>query len=147
MWQRQEAPWENGSFIGDEGGLYKSTDGGETFTKLTGHGLPEDFLQVQLAIAPSNSKRLYAEIGRVRGGVDLMRSDDGGESWVHAPVDDTRPEARIGGGDVPVPKVDPKDPDTGVCRYGGHVEVDRRRQDLDGPARRARRRRLSKRLD
>jgi photosystem II stability/assembly factor-like uncharacterized protein len=112
MWQRQEAPWENGSFIGAEGGLFKSTDGGETFTKLTGHGLPDDFLQVQLAIAPSDPKRLYAEIGRVRGGVDLMRSDDGGESWVHAPVDDTRPEARIGGGDVPVPKVDPKDPNT-----------------------------------
>jgi photosystem II stability/assembly factor-like uncharacterized protein len=112
MWQRQEAPWENGSFIGAEGGLYKSTDGGETFTKLTGHGLPEDFLQVQLAIAPSDSKRLYAEVAHVRGGVDLLRSDDGGENWVHAPVNDPRPEARIGGGDVPVPKVDPKDPNT-----------------------------------
>ena len=32
--------------------------------------------------------------------------------WVHAPEDDTRPEERIGGGDVPVPLVDPKDPDT-----------------------------------
>jgi photosystem II stability/assembly factor-like uncharacterized protein len=112
MWQRQEAPWENGSFIGAEGGLYKSTDGGETFTKETGHGLPDDILQVQIAIAPTDSKRLYVECGRVRGGVELMRTDDGGDSWVHAPVDDTRPEARIGGGDVPVPKVDPKDPDT-----------------------------------
>ncbi len=47
------------------------------------------------------------------GGVGmLMRTDDGGENWVHAPVDDPRPEARIGGGDVPVPKVDPKDPNT-----------------------------------
>jgi photosystem II stability/assembly factor-like uncharacterized protein len=109
MWQRQEAPWENGSFIGAEGGLYKSTDGGMTFTKQTGHGLPDDILQVQLAIAPTDSKRLYAEVARVRGGVNLMRSDDGGDSWVHA-TDDTRPEARIGGGDVPVPRVDPKDP-------------------------------------
>jgi hypothetical protein len=33
-------------------------------------------------------------------------------NWIHAPVNDSRPEARIGGGDVPVPKVDPKDPDT-----------------------------------
>ena len=112
MWQRQEAPWENGSFIGAEGGLYRSTDGGETFTKLTGHGLPDDILQVQLSIAPSDSKRIYAEIGLVRGGVMLMRTDDGGESWVHAPIDDSRPEARIGGGDVPVPKADPKDPNT-----------------------------------
>jgi photosystem II stability/assembly factor-like uncharacterized protein len=112
MWQRQEAPWENGSFIGAEGGMYKSVDGGETFTKLTGGGLPDDILQVQIAIAPSDPKRLYAEIGRVRGGVDLMRSDDAGATWVHAPDNDTRPEARIGGGDVPVPKVDPKDPNT-----------------------------------
>jgi photosystem II stability/assembly factor-like uncharacterized protein len=113
MWQRQEAPWENGSFIGAEGGLYKSTDGGETFTKQTGHGLPEDILQVQLAIAPSDSKRIYAAVAQVRGGVRLMRTDDGGETWVHAPADgDTRPEGRIGGGDVPVPRVDPKDPNT-----------------------------------
>jgi len=112
MWQRQEAPWENGVWIGADGGLYKSTDGGDTWTKLTGHGLPDDILQVQVAIAPSDSKRVYAEVASVRGRVELMRSDDGGENWVHAPVDDTRPEARIGGGDVPVPKVDPKDPDT-----------------------------------
>jgi photosystem II stability/assembly factor-like uncharacterized protein len=111
MWQRQEAPWENGSFIGAEGGFYKSIDGGETFAKLTGHGLPDDILQLQLTISPSDSRRMYAEIGTVRGPVLLLRTDDGGENWVHAPVDDTRPEARIGGGDVPVPKVDPKNPD------------------------------------
>ena len=111
MWQRQEAPWENGSFIGAGGGMYKSTDGGETFTKLTGGGLPDDILQVQIAIAPTDSKRIYAEVARVRGGVQLMRSDDGGTNWVHT-TDDTRPEARIGGGDVPVPRVDPKDPNT-----------------------------------
>jgi photosystem II stability/assembly factor-like uncharacterized protein len=112
MWQRQEAPWENGAFIGAEGGFFKSIDGGDTWTKLTGHGLPDDILQVQVAIAPSDSNRIYAEVATVRGRVDLMRSDDGGVNWVHAPVDDPRPEARIGGGDVPVPKVDPKDPDT-----------------------------------
>jgi photosystem II stability/assembly factor-like uncharacterized protein len=112
MWQRQEAPWENGSFIGADGGMYKSTDGGMTFTKLTGHGLPDDILQVQITISPTDSKRVYAEVASVRGRVQLMRTDDGGESWVHTPVNDTRPEARIGGGDVPVPVVDPKDPDT-----------------------------------
>lgn len=112
MWQRQEAPWENGSFGGGEGGLYRSTDGGETWNKLSGNGLPDEILQLQLAISPSNSKRIYAEIGPVKGAVGLYRSDDGGDHWVHAPEDDTRPEERIGGGDVPVPLVDPTDPDT-----------------------------------
>ena len=112
MWQRQEAPWENGSFGGGEGGLYRSTDGGDTWTKLTGNGLPDQILQVQLTISPTNSKRIYGAIAPVRGPVGLYRSDDGGDHWVHAPVDDTRPEERIGGGDCPVPLVDPRDPDT-----------------------------------
>ena len=112
MWQRQEAPWENGSFGGAEGGLYRSTDGGDTWTKLTGNGLPDDILQVNLTISPSNPQRIYGAIAPVHGAVGLYRSDDGGDHWVHAPDDDTRPEERIGGGDVPVPLVDPKDPDT-----------------------------------
>jgi photosystem II stability/assembly factor-like uncharacterized protein len=112
MWQRQEAPWENGSFIGAEGGLYRSTDGGDTWKKLTGNGLPDQILQVQLTISPTNPRRIYGAIAPVHGSVGLYRSDDGGDHWVHAPVDDTRPEERIGGGDVPVPVVDPKDPDT-----------------------------------
>ena len=114
MWQRQEAPWENGSFQGGEGGLYRSTDGGDTWKKLTGNGLPEEILQLQMTdlYQETTRKRIYAEIGQVHGPVWLYRSDDGGDHWVHAPVDDTRPEERIGGGDVPVPLVDPKDPDT-----------------------------------
>ncbi|MGA7110366.1 MAG: glycoside hydrolase [Terracidiphilus sp.] len=112
MWQRQEAPWENGSFVGAEGGLYRSTDGGDSWTKLTGNGLPEDILQVNLTISPTNPKRLYGAIAPLHGAVGLYRSDDGGEHWVHTPDNDTRPEERIGGGDVPVPLVDPKDPDT-----------------------------------
>ncbi|HKD59494.1 MAG TPA: hypothetical protein VKB47_03485 [Terracidiphilus sp.] len=112
MWQRQEAPWENGSFGGAEGGLYRSTDGGDTWKKLAGNGLPDQILQVQLTISPSNPRRIYGAIAPVHGPVGLYRSDDGGDHWVHAPVDDTRPEDRIGGGDCPVPVVDPKDPDT-----------------------------------
>jgi photosystem II stability/assembly factor-like uncharacterized protein len=112
MWQRQEAPWENGSFGGGEGGLYRSTDGGDTWKKLTGNGLPDEILQLQMTISPGNPKRIYAEIAPVGKPVWLYRSDDGGDHWVHAPEDDTRPEERIGGGDCPVPLVDPKDPDT-----------------------------------
>jgi photosystem II stability/assembly factor-like uncharacterized protein len=111
MWQRQESPWENGAFGGPGGGLFKSTDGGETFTKVTGGGLPADIIQVNLTISPADDKRIYAAVATGRA-VQFMRSDDGGATWVHAPVNDTRPEARIGGGDLPVPKADSKDPDT-----------------------------------
>src|ERR1700728_396885 len=76
MWQRQEAPWENGSFIGAEGGLYRSPDGGDTWAKLTGGGLPDDILQVQLTISPSDSRRIYAAIATTRATVGLYRSDD-----------------------------------------------------------------------
>ena len=106
MWQRQEAPWENGSWIGADGGLFRSTDGGDNWTKLTGHGLPDDILQVQMTISPTDSKRMYAAVATVHGTVGIFRSDDEGVNWVHAPDNDSRPEARIGGGDVPVPVVD-----------------------------------------
>jgi photosystem II stability/assembly factor-like uncharacterized protein len=111
MWQRQEGPWENGSWQGTDGGLFRSTDGGDTWKKLTGGGLPNGITQVNLTISPTDSNRIYAEIATGHP-VGLYRSDDGGATWVHAPVDDTRPEARIGGGDLPVPVVDPKDPNT-----------------------------------
>ncbi len=111
MWQRQEGPWENGAWSGTDGGLFRSTDGGDTWAKVTGHGLPDGIIQVNVTIAPSDSKRVYAEVATAKG-VGLYRTDDAGGSWVHAPVNDNRAEARIGGGDLPVPKVDPKDPNT-----------------------------------
>ena len=111
MWQRQEGAWENGSFGGPGGGLFRSTDGGDHFTKLTGNGLPDNITQVQLTISPADSKRIYVEAATGQP-VALYRSDDGGNTWVHAPENDNRPEARIGGGDVPVPRADPKDPNT-----------------------------------
>ena len=39
LWAARQAPWENGHWNGDESGLYKSTDGGNTWNKLT-KGLP-----------------------------------------------------------------------------------------------------------
>jgi photosystem II stability/assembly factor-like uncharacterized protein len=68
---------------GPNGGIWKSADGGDTWKRLTGHGLPEPPVgKVGLAIAPSNSDVVYGliETGSPNRGV-LWRSDDGGENW------------------------------------------------------------------
>ncbi|MBI2833904.1 MAG: sialidase [Acidobacteria bacterium] len=65
---------------GPGGGIYKSRDGGTTWTRLKGRGLPDPPIgNVGLAIAQSNPNRIYALIETTDGG--LWRSDDGGESW------------------------------------------------------------------
>lgn len=109
MWEARQAPWENGAF-GSGGGIFKSADGGATWRALT-QGLPATVGQVNIAIAPSNPRRLYiaasSAVGRTVG---LYRSDDGGESWART-TEDPRPATRIGGGDCPVLRVDPRNPD------------------------------------
>jgi photosystem II stability/assembly factor-like uncharacterized protein len=82
MWEHQEGPWENAKFTGPNSGLFKSKNSGKTWTKLT-RGLPDhndNLGRIGIAIAPGNSKRLYATVeASTQGGV--YRSDDGGESW------------------------------------------------------------------
>ena len=111
MWEAREGPWEdNNEFNGTHGGLFKSADGGETWHPLT-NGLPKDLAQIYAAIAPSNPRRLYATVGTASAKLGVYRSDDAGENWSQITTDDPRPSGRIGGGDLPVPKVDPKNPD------------------------------------
>ena len=79
IWKFQRRPW---TFLsgGAEDGLYKSTDGGETWTKLEGHGLPAPPMgRIGLAVAPSDGNRVYALIESKEG--ILWRSDDGGANW------------------------------------------------------------------
>jgi photosystem II stability/assembly factor-like uncharacterized protein len=78
MWQVRREPhfFTSG---GPGSGLYKSTDGGERWTKVS-RGLPEGPLgRIAVAVAPSRPGTLYAlvEAGETR----LYRSDDMGESW------------------------------------------------------------------
>ena len=63
-----------------------------------------------MAIAPSDPRRLYATLSTSSGKLRVYRSDDAGENWTQA-TDDPRSSGRIGGGDLPIPKVDPKNPD------------------------------------
>ncbi len=110
MWEVREGPWEDGNeFNGPGGGLFKSTDGGSTWQRLT-KGLTGDLSQIYVAIAPSDSRRLYATLATASGKLAVYRSDDAGENWAKI-TDDPRPSGRIGGGDLPIPKVDPKNPD------------------------------------
>jgi photosystem II stability/assembly factor-like uncharacterized protein len=114
MWEVREGPWEDSNEVnGTGGGLFKSTDGGNTWRQLS-NGLPKDLSQIYVAIAPSDPKRLYATVATASGSVDVYRSDDAGENWSKA-TDDPRPSGRIGGGDLSIPKVDSKNPDIVYC--------------------------------
>ena len=114
MWEVREGPWEDGNEVnGTGGGLFKSTDGGGTWHPLT-NGLPKDLSQIYVAIAPSDSHRLYATIGSASGALAFYRSDDAGENWSKI-TDDPRPSGRIGGGDLAIPRVDSKNADIVYC--------------------------------
>jgi photosystem II stability/assembly factor-like uncharacterized protein len=117
LWHARLGPWEdNNDYSGTGGGLFKSTDGGGTWRQLT-KGLPQDLVQIAVAIAPSQPSRLYATLSTTETGgyasgkaLGVYRSDDAGESWYRVTTD-PRPAMKIGGGDLPVPKVDPKNAD------------------------------------
>ncbi|HSV61913.1 MAG TPA: hypothetical protein VLH83_01095, partial [Chthoniobacterales bacterium] len=107
LWEAREGPWENGSWNGTNGGIFKSLDGGKTWKQLT-NGLPNDIVQANLGIAASAPQTLVAAVATKTAG-KLYRSDDGGESWKLV-TEDERPGARIGGGDLPLIRIDPQHP-------------------------------------
>ena len=64
-----------------EGGIFKSTDGGETWKHMT-NGLPKDLIgKIDIDIARSNSKVVYAMIEALGDLGGLYRSNDAGETW------------------------------------------------------------------
>src|SRR6201987_4223165 len=117
MWDARLGPWEDkNGYEGTHGGLLKSTDGGSTWKPLT-VGLPKDLVQINIAIAASDPNRIYATLSTKEEGpyasskgLGVYRSDDAGMSWRKI-TNDPRPAMKIGGGDLPVPRVDPQNPD------------------------------------
>ncbi|HYV82189.1 MAG TPA: hypothetical protein VE931_01665 [Pyrinomonadaceae bacterium] len=65
---------------GREGGFYKSTDGGEHFTKVS-NGLPNELIgKANLAVTNANPNRIYALVEAKPGG-GFYRSEDAGQTW------------------------------------------------------------------
>jgi photosystem II stability/assembly factor-like uncharacterized protein len=89
MWAGRQGPWENGAWNGKNSGLFKSTDGGTTWKKMTA-GLPttdQGLGRIGFCFAPSDSKRMYATVDAGKEG-GIYRSDDKGESWKRVQADE-----------------------------------------------------------
>jgi photosystem II stability/assembly factor-like uncharacterized protein len=98
MWRIQRFPWGM-SAGGGRSGLWKSTDGGDTWTDISANpGLPNSALgRIGVAVSPVNPRRVYATVeapdsaGIPRGGI--FRSDDAGATWTRT-SDDQRWQVR-----------------------------------------------------
>jgi len=80
FWEVGRKPWtlESG---GPGSGIFKSTDGGDTWTELTRNpGLPRGTVgKIGVTVSPANSDRVWAIVEAEDGGV--FRSDNGGRTW------------------------------------------------------------------
>ncbi|MBS0374133.1 MAG: hypothetical protein JSR73_06105 [Proteobacteria bacterium] len=80
LWQTRRPPWSvYAPSNGPGSGLFRSDDGGDRWTPVTGHGLPDRVGRIGLAVAPTRPDRVYAVVDAADGG--LYRSDDAGKSW------------------------------------------------------------------
>ncbi len=116
LWANRLAPWENGEWHGEGSGLWKSTDGGSTWTQLRG-GLPtpaQDLGRIGFCICPSLPSRLYATVDcgegtdNARQYSGIYRSDDAGANWYRINAD---PRLWSRGSDFAEVTSDPKNPD------------------------------------
>jgi photosystem II stability/assembly factor-like uncharacterized protein len=106
LYARQRTPWSftsGPSATGGEdvGGIFKSTDGGGTWKKLSG-GLPGQTGRIGLAVSASDPKVIMAVVQSYEGGFGALddlrsksggvfRSENGGETWIRMSAMDPRP--------------------------------------------------------
>ncbi|MFQ5689977.1 MAG: WD40/YVTN/BNR-like repeat-containing protein [Gemmatimonadota bacterium] len=80
MWRAERKPWTLISGA-QEGGIWKSTDGGDTWKRLAG-GLPEGLVgKTSVSVSPANPDRVWALIEAPNGKGGVYRSDDAGKTW------------------------------------------------------------------
>ena len=86
LWQAVRTPWSLVSG-GPGSGLFRSTDGGDTWTELTDRpGLPRDVKgRIGVAVSAARPERIWAFVEAREGG--LFRSDDRGETFVRVSQD------------------------------------------------------------
>ncbi len=86
LWEANRTPWAMNSG-GPGSGLFKSTDGGKTWTEITRNkGLPQGVIgKIGIAVSPAQRDLVYAIIEAKEGGV--FRSEDGGKTWVRTNSD------------------------------------------------------------
>ena len=86
FWEVYRKPWtlESG---GPGSGIFKSTDGGDTWTEITRNpGLPKGMIgKVGITVSPANPERVWALVEAEDGGV--FRSDNGGQNWTRVNED------------------------------------------------------------
>ena len=79
MWEHERTPWQMKSG-GPDSGIYKSTDGGQNWTKLE-KGLPKIIGKSGISVSRANSKIIYVNLEAEGDKSGVYRSDDSGASW------------------------------------------------------------------
>ncbi len=83
LWQTRRPPWNvYPPSNGPGSGLYKTSDAGATWTKLT-QGLPASVGRIGLSISAAAPNRVYANVDSSPGMGGIYRSDDAGATWTH----------------------------------------------------------------
>ncbi|MBI1809101.1 MAG: glycosyl hydrolase, partial [Gemmatimonadetes bacterium] len=88
MWKFQRTPWGMNAG-GGRSGLWKSTDGGDTWQELSFNaGIPRTPLgKIGVAVSPANPQRVWASIEAPDSSGGIFRSDDAGATWTRTSGD------------------------------------------------------------